>query len=107
MKLVVNYVLPKLLEWAQREVPILASNAVQDIIDKIKEQRKMNKITIYVISAKENIPISANISYALNDHIIIAKTDKEGICNIENLPMGTYKFTAEAGGYIASDEKVI
>lgn len=108
MQWCVQNILPKLLDWAQQTIPILASNALQDIIDKIKSRKgnKMNKVTIYVKDQDGKTVPDAPIQYKINDHESISNTDVNGICEIDNLPDGTHSFTTAPIGYDNPSEKI-
>ncbi|WP_231038407.1 carboxypeptidase-like regulatory domain-containing protein [Pectinatus frisingensis] len=98
MKWAVQNILPKLLDWAQQTIPILASNAMQDIINKLKEVKTM--ITINVKNASNNPITSAKISYTDGTGTLQSlSVDVNGILIIPALPAGSYTFTASADGY--------
>lgn len=105
MKWTVQNILPKLLDWAQQTIPILASNAMQEIIDKLKEV-KQKMITITVKNASGNPINGATITYTENNTQQSALTDSNGLLVIPALSAGNYTFTATATGYNANSANV-
>lgn len=102
VKFVIQYILPKVLEWAQQTIPILASNAMQDIIDKMRKKGKpMSTVTISVMDAQKTPIVGAKISYLVNSITAADKvTDSTGSAAISGLPDGNYTFNISADGYI-------
>ena len=105
-KIVVQYVLPKALEWAQETIPILASNAMQNIIDRLKRKKddKMSTLTIVVTDESQVAITTAKIDYAVNGIPAEKAVDSNGNALLTGLPDGSYTLTASADGYTSQSQ---
>lgn len=105
-KIMVQYVLPKTLEWGKEAIPALASSAMQDIIDRLnrKKDEKMSTLTIVVTDESQVAITTAKIAYTVNGIPAEKVVDSNGNALLAGLPDGSYTFTALADGYTSQSQ---